>query len=193
MLRSEMALFHRVRPRVPVKRRSGHLAAEFAGNRSTFRRAADTMAGPCCFEVSFNTREPGVVIEARPMGMLWMLPAGWLSDLPGVASRTLESLPERYMTHRTNKFTLLDDAVRGFGGAAEEGSGGETDRRRWLAGLPESDGKRRRLFGVGEGPAEAVAGAKQDSVAIPEICVNFVSVATCKSLLAPLVTHLSTT
>jgi len=32
-----------------------------------------------------------------------------------------------------------------------------------------------------------------EGASMPEICVNFVSVATGKSLLAPLVTHLSTT
>jgi hypothetical protein len=57
----------------------------------------------------------------------------------------------------------------------------------------DRDGVSRCLFGEGEGPTEAVAEAKQERIVMPEICVNFVSVATGKSLLAPLVTHLSTT
>ncbi len=94
---------------------------------------------------------------------------------------------------RTRKSTLLDDAVRGFGGAADGGLAGQAERRRQLLGVRDPGGERRHRFGVGEGPTEAVAEAKQDSVAMPEICVNSVSVATGKSLLAPLVTHLSTT
>jgi len=127
------------------------------------------------------------------MGMLWMTPAGRLNDLPRAASRTHEALPERHITHGTNMFTLLDDAVRGFGGAAPEGRTDEAGRRQRLPEVRDPSGEHRRLFGVGEGPVEAVVGAKQDWVVMPEICVNFVSVATGKSLLAPLVTHLSTT
>ena len=62
---------------------------------------------------------------------------------------------------RTNKFTLLDDAMRGFGGAAAVGWVGETDQQPQLPRVHHPGGKRRRLFGGGEGPAEAVAGAKQ--------------------------------
>jgi len=127
------------------------------------------------------------------MGMPWMIPAGWLDDLPGAASEALEAPPERHLTHGTNIYALLDDAVRGFGGAAAEGWDDEAGRRQRVTRRSDSGGERRHLFGVGEGPAEAVAGAKQDWVVMPEICVNFVSVATGKSLQAPLVTHLSTT
>jgi len=86
-------------------------------------------------------------MKANSMGMLWMIPAAWRNALLRAASWTLEALPERRMTHGMNIYTLLDDATRGFGGAAEEGWGGE----------------RRRLFGLGEGPAEAVAEAKEES------------------------------
>ena len=127
------------------------------------------------------------------MGMLWMTPAGRLNDLPRAASRTHEALPERHITHGTNMFTLLDDAVRGFRGGPAVGSVGQAGRRQRFVGIHDPGGERRHLFGVGEGPVEAGAGAKQDWVVMPEICVNFVSVATGKSLLAPLVTHLSTT
>ena len=132
-------------------------------------------------------------MKAKPMGMLWMIPAGWLNHLPGAAGRVSKAPPEGHVMHGTNKFTLLDDAVRGFGGAAESGLAGEADRRRQPIGLRDPGGQRRRLFGVGEGPAEAVAEAKQYSRAMPELCVNSVSVAASKSLQAPLVTYLSTT
>ena len=46
-------------------------------------------------------------MKARPMGMLWMMPAGWLNDLPGAASRALKALPEGRLAHGTNMFTLL--------------------------------------------------------------------------------------
>ncbi len=61
---------------------------------------------------------------------------------------------------RMSKFTLLDDAVRGFGGAAAVGWVGETDWQRQIAGLHDTGG---------EGPAEAAAGAKQDLRAMPEL------------------------
>jgi hypothetical protein len=61
----------------------------------------------------------------------------------------------------TNKFTLLDNAVRGFGDLAATGRIGAADGRRQLIGLHDLGGGRRRPFGVGEGPAEAVAEAKQ--------------------------------
>ena len=74
----------------------------------------------------------------------------------------------------TNKFTLLDNAVRGFRGAAAGGGIGEADQRRQLLEIVGRGGERRRLFVVGEGPAEAVAGAKQERMmgAIPEIRVS---------------------
>jgi hypothetical protein len=127
------------------------------------------------------------------MGMLWMILGGQSSYLATAARWAHEHLPQGCLTSRTNKLTLLDNATRGFGGAAAMWWGGEAGRRQRLVGMHDPDGERRHLFGVGEGPAEAVAGAKQDPMGMPEICVNFVSVATGKSLLAPLVTHLSTT
>jgi hypothetical protein len=94
--------------------------------------------------------------------MLWMMPVGGLNNLLAAVSRTLEALPERRMRHGMNICTLLDDAVRGFEGAAAEGWDGEFGRRQRLAGVYDPGGKRRRLFGVGEGPTEAVAEAKQE-------------------------------
>ena len=96
------------------------------------------------------------------MGMLWMVSAGWVIHLPGVRWRAPEALPEGLLMDRMRKFTLLDDAMRGFGGAAASDGVGEADRRRRVIGLSHPGGERRHLFGVGEGPAEAVAGAKQD-------------------------------
>ncbi len=151
------------------------------------------MARPCCGR-SFKTRELGVLMKAKPMRMLWMVPAGWLNDLPGAASRPFDALPEHHKTHGTNKFTLLDDAVRGIGGAAAGRRIDETGWRQRLVRVHHPSGECRHLFGVGEGPAEAIAGAKQGRMgARPEFCVNFVSVATGKSRQAPLVTQLYTT
>jgi hypothetical protein len=62
-----------------------------------------------------------------------------------------------------NKFTLLDDAVRGFGGAAAGRQVSEAGRRQRLVGIHAPGDSRRHLFGAGEGPVEAVAGAKQES------------------------------
>ena len=133
-------------------------------------------------------------MKAKPIGMLWKTPAGGRSRLLRVAPQTLEAPPERRMGHGMNIHTLLDDAVRGFGGAAGEGWGGETDRQRQLSMAHYASGERRHLFGAGESPTKAVAGAKQETMgARPEFYVNSVSVATGKPLQAPLVTHLYTT
>jgi transposase len=59
-----------------------------------------------------------------------------------------------------------------------------------LVGVFDPGGERRHPFDVGKGSAKAVAGARQDSVALPEICVSFVPVTTGKSLQAPPVIHL---
>lgn len=130
-------------------------------------------------------------MKARPIGMLGMTPAGWLNDLPRAASRTPEALPERHLADRTSKFTLLDDAGRGFGGAAEAGWGGKAGRRQRLVGIHGPGGERRLLFGAGEGRAEAVAGAKQESMRLRRQFVKkFVSeqwILSCKSLGRPLV------
>ena len=51
-----------------------------------------------------------MMMKAKRIGMLRMMPAGCLNDLPGAASRTLEAQPERHMTYGTNMYTLLDRA-----------------------------------------------------------------------------------
>ncbi len=95
---------------------------------------------------------------------------------------------------RMNKLTALGGRVRSFRGAAVGEWVGEAGRRQRLLRIGDAGGERRRLFGVGEGPTEAVAEAKQERMgARPEFCVNFVSVATGKSPQAPLVTQLYTT
>jgi len=67
---------------VPVKRSSDRLvSAEFAESRSISRGVVDTMAETCCSEGSFKTREPGVVMKAIPMGMLWLMLAGWITGI----------------------------------------------------------------------------------------------------------------
>lgn len=63
-----------------------------------------------------------------------------------------------------NIFTVLDDAVRGSRGLAASSRIGEAGGRRQLVGLRDSGGECRRLFGVGGGPTEAVAEAKQERV-----------------------------
>ena len=62
------------------------------------------------------------------------------------------------------KFTVLAALGWGLKGAAAGRWGDEAGRRQRLVGMHDPGGKRRHLFGVGEGPAEAVAGAKQDGL-----------------------------
>ncbi len=64
---------------------------------------------------------------------------------------------------RMRKFTLLDAALEGLGGVPAAGWVSEMSRRQRLARVHHPGGERRRLFGVGEGPTEAVAGAKGDT------------------------------
>ncbi len=82
--------------------------------------------------------------------------------LPRIPQRALGAPPEGRLGHGMRKFTLLDDAGRAFGGAAARGWSGEIGRRQRLAGARDPGGARRLLFGVGEGPADAIAEAKQD-------------------------------
>jgi hypothetical protein len=65
-------------------------------------------------------------------------------------------------------FTVLADPGGGFRGVPAAGWVGEVGRRQCLVGAGDPRGECCRLFGVGEGPAEAVAGAKQE-----RICVQF--------------------
>jgi hypothetical protein len=52
------------------------------------------------------------------MGMLWMVPAGWLNHLPRAAQRALKALQECHVGHGMRKFTLL----AGLGGGCRDGS-----------------------------------------------------------------------
>jgi hypothetical protein len=93
------------------------------------------------------------------------------------------------------KSTLLADPGGGFRGVPSEGWVGEVGRRQRLAGVHDSGGERRLLFGVGEGPAEAVAEAKQVTIELKkrQFVKKFVSeqwILSCKSLGRPLVYHL---
>ena len=92
-----------------------------------------------------------------------MAPAGWLDDLPGAASQALEALPECHLGAGTNKFTLLASPAGGIGRPAAGGWVGKASRRQRLTGVCDPGGERRHLFGVGEGPTEAVAEAKQNA------------------------------
>ncbi len=83
----------------------------------------------------------------------------------------------------------------GLGGVPAEGWVGEIRRRQRLAGRHDPSGECRHLFGAGEGPAEALAEAKQVSMGVERIqfVKKFVSeqwILSCQSLGRPLVYHL---
>jgi hypothetical protein len=130
-------------------------------------------------------------MEAKPRGMLWMMSAAWRNLPPGALWRAPRALLEGCLVARTNKFTLLDDAMGGSGGAATGTGTGKAGRQRQVARLHDAGGERRHLFGVGEGPAAAVVGAEQGSRGAER--KQFVSeqwILSCKSLGRPLVYHL---
>lgn len=62
---------------------------------------------------------------------------------------------------RMSKFTFLAGPGGGFRGVPAGQWSSETGRRQRLAGIHHPGGGRRHLFGAGQGPADAVAGAKQ--------------------------------
>ncbi len=64
---------------------------------------------------------------------------------------------------RMRKLTALGGRVRRAGGAAAGEWGGEAGRRQRLTEIHDLSGERRHLSGVGEGPAEALAEAKQET------------------------------
>jgi hypothetical protein len=111
------------------------------------------------------------VTKSRLMGVPCMVPTGWL-DHPLRTTRCVrKGLLEGRLMGWMNKFTLLDDATRGFGGAGAGRWGGEASRRQRLIGVHDPGGDRRLLFGAGA--AEAGAGAKQERIgARPEICTT---------------------
>ena len=124
-----------------------------------------------------------------------MTPAGWPDHLLKTARRVQKGLPESRLAGGTRKFTLLDDAIRGFAGAAAGEWVGEFGRRQHLVGVHDPGGVGRHQFGVGEGPAAAGAGAKQVSMEAErkQFVKKFVSeqwILSCKSLGRPLVYYL---
>jgi hypothetical protein len=136
-----------------------------------------------------------MMMATTPTGIVMLMLAGWLGRLPRAVWRTSRQLSEGYLEGRMRKLTLLDDAVRGFGGAAASDGVGEADRRHRVIGLSHLGGERRRLFGAGEGPAEAAAEAKQESMGVERIqfvkkFVNEQWILSCKSLGRPLVSYL---
>jgi hypothetical protein len=64
---------------------------------------------------------------------------------------------------RMGKFTPLAGPAERCGGGSPGGWGGKAGRRQPLVGIHDPGAERRRLFGAGEGPTEAGAGAKQDA------------------------------
>ena len=83
--------------------------------------------------------------------------------MPAATRQGWKPLQEGRLIDGMNKFTLLGSTVRGFEDGTASDEVGEGRRRRQLAEVPHSGGVRRCLFGVGEGPTEAVAEAKQDA------------------------------
>jgi len=67
---------------------------------------------------------------------------------------------------RIRKLTVLSGTSRGPRRMSARGHDDETGRRQRLTGIRNPGGVRRHLFGVGEGPAEAVAEAKQESTGV---------------------------
>jgi len=67
---------------------------------------------------------------------------------------------------RMNISTLLAGPAGDFGGVPAGGWAGEMSRRQRLVGIRDPSGERRLLFGVGEGPTEAVAEAKQERTCV---------------------------
>lgn len=112
--------------------------------------------------VGKGTRGLGVVMKVISVGMPWMMPVGWRNRLPRAPWRASEVLPEGCPGHGTNKFTLLDAAVRGVRGLPAEEWSSETGRRQHLLGIHDPSGERRLLFSVGEGPTEAKQGRTRE-------------------------------
>jgi hypothetical protein len=90
-----------------------------------------------------------------------MLSAGWPDHPLRTARRVRKGLPKGHLTHGTNMFTLLAGPPGGFRGVPAEEWAGEIGRRQRLAGIHDPGGERHHLLGVGEGPAEVAAEAKQ--------------------------------
>ena len=63
---------------------------------------------------------------------------------------------------RMRNLMVLGGSVRRFRSAAGEGWVGDISRRQRLVGTRDPGGASRHLFGAGEGPIEAEAGAKQN-------------------------------
>jgi hypothetical protein len=94
-----------------------------------------------------------------------------------------------------NKFTLLAHPAAGFRGVPAREWSSRSGRRQRLFGMHDPGGERRLLFGVGEDPAEAVAGAKQEGrgakrTQFVKKFVNEQWMLSCQSLGRPLVYHL---
>ncbi len=101
-------------------------------------------------------------MEAKLMGMLWMTPAGWRRSLLEGTWRTPKAPPVGHPRERMNIYTLLAGPPGNFRDAPAREWGGEIGRRQRLAGVHHAGGASRHLFGAGDGPAEAVAEAKQN-------------------------------
>jgi hypothetical protein len=60
------------------------------------------------------------MVEEKPMGMVGLVEPRWCDHPAGAVQPAHKALSEGHLTTRTNKSTLLDDAVRGFWGTTGE-------------------------------------------------------------------------
>ena len=101
-------------------------------------------------------------MKAKPIGMLWMIPTGWSDHLLRTTRQVQKGLTRGYLMGRMRKFTLLASSRGSFSGGPAGEWDDEPGRRQRLLGTHDPGGECRHLFGVGEGPTEVVAGAKQE-------------------------------
>ncbi len=102
-------------------------------------------------------------MKIEPIGMLGMIRAERPDHRPRAARWTDECPLKGRLMDGMRKFTLLGGPAGDISHSAAGGWAGEAGRRRKLFALHDPGGERRLLFGVGEGPAEAVAEAKENT------------------------------
>jgi len=90
--------------------------------------------------------------------MLWMQLVEWPDHLLRTDRRVEQGPPNGYLAH---EYVYASARCRGgFRGVPAGGWGGEVSERQYVAGVHDSGGERRLLFGAGEGPTEAVVEAQ---------------------------------
>jgi len=122
------------------------------------------ITGSSCCEL-LSRRKATVTVETKPTGMVELMLPGRLGDSAGAAWKALEVLSEGRLMDQMNKFTLLDNAVRGFEGAAVGGGSGEAACWRrdgespdgWRCGVGSTNGELRAIVVLDEGSTQAGA------------------------------------